>query len=332
MTAERRALIIKVVVGALLLALLLYLPQYFKPFQVGLFNKVFALALAAVGLNLLTGYGGLISLGHGAFFGIGAYTTAVLVADHDWPHFATLGAAALLCFVVGALVGLPALRIKGLYLALVTLALATLFPELIKRFSDITGGTQGKTVPLPKRFRAPEWTGLADDQWKYYVFLAILVVAMVLVRNLVRSRVGRALIATRDNETAAEAMGVNLAAYRIITFGISAMLAGIGGCLWVWNSSSIDSGQVGIDLSINLLVAVVIGGAATIVGPALGTYLLVFIPQWLPQERPELSPVLFGLSLILLMRVAPGGILGLARSVPSSIRARWPRTPAASDA
>lgn len=322
MSAERRALVVKLVVGVAVLAVLLWIPQYFKPFQVGLFNRVWCLALAAVGLNLLTGYSGLISIGHGAFFGVGAYTTAVLVADHDWPHFATLGVAAVLCFVIGALVGLPALRIKGLYLALVTLALATLFPEIVKRFSDVTGGTQAKVVPLKQRFRAPSWSGLADDQWKYYVFLGILLVALVLTRNLVRSRVGRALIATRDNEVAAEAMGVNLARYRVVTFGLSAMLAGMGGCLWVWNISSIDAGQVGINLSITILVAVVVGGAATIVGPAIGAYLVIFLPEWLPSNYPELSPILFGASLIVLMRVAPGGVLGLARTVQAKVTGR----------
>jgi len=205
--------------------------------------------IAALGLNLLTGYNGQISVGHGAFFGAGAYTTAILVADHGWPHFATLGVAAVIAFALGVLVGLPALRIKGLYLALVTLALATVFPLVITRFSSVTGGTQGKRVP---RFRAPAWTGLADDQWKYYVLLAFAVVSFVLVRNLIKSRVGRALIATRDNETAAEVLGVNLSVYKVVTFGVSAMLAGIAGSLSVFNDPFVNAEKYNLSLSITL--------------------------------------------------------------------------------
>lgn len=293
-----------------LLAVLYYLPQYYEVVQVKLFIRVLCLAFAAIGLNLLTGYSGLISVGHGAFFGLGAYTTAILVADHGWSHWLALVASAVAAFVLGVIVGLPALRIKGLYLALVTLALATLFPEFVKRFDELTGGTQGLRVP---RVNAPEWTGLENDQWQYYVILTLLVIAFVLVRNLVRSRVGRALIASRDNETAAETMGVHLALYRVVTFGISAMLAGIGGALLVWRDNFVDPGQYGIDLSITILVAVVVGGAATLLGPPIGAFFVTFLPEWIPSEYPELSPVIFGSSLIVLMLVAPGGVMGLVR-------------------
>jgi branched-chain amino acid transport system permease protein len=302
-----------------LLGVLVYLPQTYEAVQVKLFIDVLCLAFAAIGLNLLTGFSGLISVGHGAFFGLGAYTTAILVAEHGWSHPAALVASAVAAFALGVLVGLPALRIKGLYLALVTLALATLFPEFVKRFSDVTGGTQGLRVP---KVRAPDWTGLDDDQWQYYVILTLLVIAFVLVRNLVKSRVGRALIASRDNETAAETMGVNLALYRVVTFGISAMLAGIGGALLVWKDNFVDPGQFGINLSITILVAVVVGGAATLLGPPIGAFFVTFLPEWIPKQYPELSPVIFGGSLILLMMVAPGGVMGLARRAEAWLRRR----------
>jgi len=318
--ADPRRLAVRVVVTVAVGAVLLYLPQYFPAFRVGQFNIVICYAIAALGLNLLTGYNGQISIGHGAFFGVGAYTTAILVADHGWSHFATLGAAAVIAFVLGVLVGIPALRIRGLYLALVTLALATVFPQIIKRFSDVTGGAQGMRVP---KFRAPEWTDLKDDQWKYYVLLTFAVVSFVLVRNLVRSRVGRALIATRDNETAAEVLGVNLAFYKVITFGVSAMLAGIAGSLSVFNDPFVSADKYGINLSIILLVAVVVGGAATIFGPAFGAFFVVFLPDWLPQKYPQLSPVLFGAVLILLMMVAPGGFLGLVRQITAWAKLRF---------
>jgi branched-chain amino acid transport system permease protein len=318
--ADPRRLVVRVVITLVVGAVLLYLPQYYPAFRVGQFNKVICFAIAALGLNLLTGYNGQISIGHGAFFGVGAYTTAILVADHGWSYFATFAAAAAIAFVLGVLVGVPALRIRGLYLALVTLALATVFPQIITRFPDVTGGAQGMHAP---KFRAPAWTGLKDDQFKYYVLLAIAVVAFVLVRNLVRSRVGRALIATRDNETAAEVLGVNLAFYKVVTFGVSAMLAGLAGSLSVLNDPFVSAGKYDINLSITLLVAVVVGGAATIFGPAFGAFFVVFLPEWLPHKYPQLSPVLFGAALILLMMVAPGGFLGLVRQVTGRVRRRF---------
>lgn len=308
-------------------AVLLILPQQLEAFRVGQLNRVLCFALAVLGLNLLTGFNGQISLGHGAFFGIGAYTSVILVADHGWPHFATLVAAAVLAFVVGVLIGLPALRIEGLYLALVTLALATVFPQLITRFDDLTGGSQGKNVRLPDRFTAPDWSGLANDQWRYYVFLAFTVVFFVLVRNLVKSRAGRAIISIRDNETAAETLGVHTAAYKVTTFGLSAMIAGIAGALYSFETSFVSPGEFTINLSITFLVAVVVGGAATLIGPAIGAFLVVFIPIWLEDfdADPQLSPVLFGASLIALMLVAPGGIMGLYRRLASWVGRRMSR-------
>ncbi len=317
---DPKRLAVRVVITLAVGALLLALPHIYPRFRVeGQFNVIITYAIAALGLNLLTGYNGQISVGHGAFFGVGAYTTAILVGDHGWPHFATLAVAAALTFVLGVLVGLPALRIQGLYLALVTLALAAAFPLVVTRFSSVTGGTQGMRV---SRFRAPDWTGLKDYQWKYYVLLAVAVVAFVLVRNLVKSRVGRAIIATRDNETAAQVLGVDLSRYKVLTFGISATLAGVAGALSVFNEPFVNAEKYNINLSITLLVAVVVGGAATIFGPAWGAFFVVMIPTWLPNRYPQLSPVLFGGSLIVLMILAPGGFLGLVRQASGWVRRR----------
>lgn len=301
----------RVVAIAALGGLLLWLPQYYPAFRVNQFNLVITYAIAALGLNLLTGYNGQISIGHGAFFGVGAYTVVILVADHGWPHFGALAMAMVITFALGLVVGLPALRIHGLYLALVTLALATVFPQIVVRFRDVTGGTQGKRIPRSDEFVAPSWSGMANDQWRYYVLLAFAVAAFVLVRNLVHSRAGRAIIAIRDNETAAVTLGVQHRAYKVLVFGVSAMLAGMAGGLAKFYDPFVSSGQYTINLSIILLVAVVVGGTARILGPAIGAFLVVFIPVWLPQGYPQLSGVLFGASLIVLMMVAPGGILGL---------------------
>ena len=310
------------VVGLLALAYLLYwLPTFYKASQVGTFIRVMTLVLAAMGLNMLTGYTGQISVGHGAFYGIGAYSVAILVGEYEWGHFPALAVGVALSFVVGMAIGIPALRIRGMYLALVTLGLAALFPQLLQRFSDITGGTQGMRVP---KFEAPEGSGLANDQWQYYVILVFVVVAFVLVRNVVRSRPGRAMVAIRDNEIAAEVMGVRLSAYKVLVFGISAALAGLGGGLLVFNTNYVSANSFTIELSILILVMVVLGGVATTWGPVIGAVLVVYIPEWLPKDIPlldvegsALGPVLFAAVLILLMAVAPDGIMGLARRIKS---------------
>ncbi len=305
-------------------AVILYqLPLYYQEFRVRQFNEVIFLSVAVLGLGLLTGFNGQISIGHGAFFGIGAYTTAILVADHGWSYLATMPVGALLAFVVGALVGVPALRIKGLYLALTTLAFATTFTLVIKKFSSVTGGTQGKVVP---RFQVPSWSSLTNDQFIYYMLLAMAVVLFVLARNLVKSRVGRALIAVRDNEVAAEVVGVNLAAYKVMTFGLSAALAGLAGSMSVINTPFVDANSFTINKSIEFLAALVIGGAATIFGPIVGSIFVVFVPEFSQDVNPALSQVIYGGLLIILMLVLPGGIIGglkrlwafVARHLPGS--------------
>ena len=306
---------------------LYYIPNFFAKVRVAQFTDVLAISIAVLGLALLTGFNGQISIGHGAFFGVGAYTTAILAADHGWPHLATIPVAAVICFGVGALTGLPALRIKGLYLALVTLALATLVPLVVIRFDWLTGGSQGLGVP---DFEAPDWTGLAEDQWAYYVVLVFAVVLFLLVRNLVRSRPGRALIAIRDNETAAEVLGVNLSLYKVLVFGTSAMLAGIGGALKVCNTAvldRVDPQQFTILKSIEFLAAMVIGGATAIFGPVIGTLFIIFVPERASDVSPELSNVIFGGLLIILMLLLPSGAIGGLRRLEASILRRTGRGP-----
>jgi branched-chain amino acid transport system permease protein len=206
--------------------------------------------------------------------------------------------------------GTPGLRIKGLYLALVTLAIATLFPFVITRFSDVTGGSTGKSIP---DFDAPEWSGLANDQWVYYVLLAFAVPVFVLMRNLIKSRPGRAIIAIRDNETAAEVVGVNVSVYKVTVFGVSSAVAGLAGSLsMIVGSGRVDLGRDGSVVleSIQFLAAMVIGGAATIMGPILGAAFVVFIPEFASDVNPQLSQVIYGALLILLMLVLPSGFMG----------------------
>lgn len=330
------------VVYAVLLVLLVAVPFQFPSFRVEQFTTWIAIAIAACGLNLLTGFNGQISVGHGALYGIGAYTTAILISDANWPFWAAMAGAAVLTFVVGVAIGLPALRIKGLYLALVTLAVGALFPLAVEQFSGLTGGSSGKTVTTPQeyrgmvvdrriRFEGPG--GLEPDQWRYLMFLGVAVVCFVLTRNLVRSRTGRALVAVRDNETAAAVAGIPTSTIKILTFGISAALAGIGGAVFALNAGELRPSSFTIFISINFLVAVVVGGAASIIGPAIGAVFYGAFTDLIAPELPErvkpATPVILGALLIVLMLTAPGGVVGMYRTVQARVRLRRGRRAAA---
>lgn len=299
-------------VGLMAFVVLYLLPQTYDDYLVNRFSRMAIFALVALGLGLLTGFNGQISLCHSAFFGLGAYTAAVLAADHGWSLFATVPAAAVLAFVVGVLVGLPALRIKGIYLALVTLALASVFPQLIKRLDSLTGGSQGKRAP---KLKAPDWTGLADAQWRYYVVIVVVIVLFVLARNIVHSRMGRAMVAIRDNETAAEVSGVNVARVKLTTFGISAAMAGIAGALSVMVDNFVSPDAYPISKSIEYLAGLALGGAATLIGPVIGSVFLIQVPEWLKAYNKQLSVVFFGMVLIVVMIILPSGIAGLVSRI-----------------
>lgn len=306
------------------------LPLLLNPYWIDTTTKWLPLAVAALGLNLLTGYNGQISVGHSAFYGLGAYVTALLVANEQWGFLPSIVASAVVCFVAGALVGLPALRIKGLYLALVTLAVATLFPQLVEQFSSLTKGStglrlvttsvnrRGASVETDVAFDAPSWTGLSSRQWTYYFMLAVALVCFVAVRNLVNSRVGRSMVAIRDNEIAAEVNGVNVAAVKVWTFGTSAALAGVGGAMIALVQRQASPGAFTIAASIYFLVAVVVGGPASIVGPAIGAIVYGLFNDVVSPELPDALrkgalPLVFGALLVGLMFVAPSGIVGLLK-------------------
>lgn len=325
-----RVRITQLVIGAVVAAIVLYLPQQYGPSQTKLFSQAIYLAIAAMGLNLLTGYNGQVSIGHGAFFGVGAYTSAILMENHGWSYAATVPMAALVAFVIGAIVGFPALRVKGFYLALITLGLAAVFPRLVIRFVHGTGGT---TLVIPPRVRAPAWAesfAPADDQWRYYLALTIGVVLLLVAANLVRGGFGRALIAVRDHEAAAATVGIDLVRVKVSAFALSALYAGVAGSLSVLIDGQARSSQiVYFRLSIEFLVAVVIGGAATVLGPVLGAGLLVFLQQWTEDltSKDIVSPAIFGVALILLMYVLPDGLVGGAHRLAARLRRPRPPTP-----
>ena len=321
----RRVLIIRMVIGVVLAVAALWAPFYFEPAMNRVLSQAIYIAIAAMGLNLLTGFNGQVSIGHGAFYGVGAFTSAILMIDHGWTFEPTIVVAALLSAALGVLVGVPALRVRGLYLALVTLGLAVLFPLVTQKYVDGSGG-----VPLlrpPRREFASLIDGLADDQWAYFLSLAIMVALFLLAWNLVRGRMGRAMIAVRDQEIAASTVGVNLAATKVGTFAISAAYAGIAGSLSVMVDKLADGTNAILyfQRSIEFLVAMTIGGAATILGPAVGALVLVLLrrnTQDLIEGKEVLAPALFGASLIFIVFVLPEGLVGGVRRMIASIGRR----------
>jgi branched-chain amino acid transport system permease protein len=336
-------------IGVLAVAYLLLSPlvRDLRPNEFGELTDILILALAALSLNLLIGFTGQISIGHSAFFGIGAYTTAILVDTHGWSPGWTFPAAALFSFVVGVLVGIPALRLTGVYLTLVTLALAQIFPELVRKF-DFTGGSFGITS---LSYEPPPFTGLETDRageakWLYVLGLILLGLGYVLVRNLVKSRVGRAMIAVRDNPIAAGVMGVNVSFTKTIAFGLSASLAGVGGSLYVLRQSQATPDDLTLTIlgAILFLVIMVIGGTASLLGPIVGAFVYYRVNDftrelsgktWLPgwfndflEGRANLATLVFATLLIVLMFVAPFGIAGLAKQTGRRIVQVVPKRPA----
>ncbi len=305
------------IVGLLLLAAVACtLPFVFSNFRLFQFTQVGIYAIAILGLNMLTGYNGQFSLGHGAFYAVGAYAAAIMMDRWNVHYGWTIPVAAVLCLVVGFLFGLPALRLEGLYLALATFSLALAVPQILKYFEHWTGGSQGIVLSKPN---APFGLRLNPDQWLYFVTLAVLVVLFWLAANLLRGRVGRAIVAIRDNHIAAEAMGINTSLYKSLVFGVSAAYTGVAGALSASAIAYVAPDSFNVFLSITLLIGSVIGGMASISGAVFGALFIQFVPNW-AQDISKAAPwAIFGVFLIVFMYVMPLGIAG-------AIRLAWIRT------
>ena len=273
-----------------------------------------AYALAILGLNLVTGYNGQISLGHGAFYAVGAYTAAILISEFNVPYWATLPAAAVVSAFVGLLVGYPALRFTGLYLALTTFALAVAVPQLLKfkLIEDWTGGVQGIVISKPK---APFGLPLTADQYLYLFSLTVAALLFLLAWNLIRGRVGRAMMATRDHALAAEAMGIDIASVKTRTFAVSAMYTGIAGALSAIAVEFVAPDSFTIFLSVFLFVGLVVGGVASIAGAIFGAAFVVFIPNIAEQVSKAAPGAIYGVILIAFMYLIPSGVAGLLRQI-----------------
>ena len=312
--------------SAVLLVALLVLPFLVKNYRVFQFNLVLVYAIAILGLNLLTGFNGQISLGHGAFYAFGAYAAAIMMDKMGAPYWATLPVAFVVCFLFGFLVGFPALRLAGHYLALATFALALAVPQLLKykHIEGWTGGVQGIVLSKPEppfTFRFLDQP-LSADRWLYFFSLAVAAVMFLIAWNLVRGRVGRALIAVRDHPIAATAMGVNLPVFKSMTFGVSAGITGVAGALGAVVVAFVSPDSFTVNLSIFLLVGVVVGGLASIPGAIFGGIFIQFVPNIADEISKSAPAAIYGVLLIGLMYLLPTGVMGGLYKLWARMRAK----------
>ncbi|HXV07600.1 MAG TPA: branched-chain amino acid ABC transporter permease [Burkholderiales bacterium] len=296
------------------LALLCALPFVLSNYRTFQFTLALVYAIVLLGLNILTGYNGQISLGHGAFYAIGAYTAAILMDKFGVPYWATVPLGGAVCLVFGFLFGLPALRLHGHYLALATFALAVAMPQILKYkgIEEWTGGVQGIVIIKPD---PPAGVPLNQDQWLYLLTLAVAVAMFALAWNLIHSRVGRAWMALRDHPIAAEAMGVNSALYKASAFGISALYTGVAGALGAIVVQFVAPDSFTGVLSINFLIGVVIGGLASISGAIWGALFIQFVPNIADQISKAAPWAIYGIFMIAFAYAMPTGVAGFLRLV-----------------
>ncbi len=283
----------------------------YQTFQI---TMVFTLSIVLLGLIILTGFNGQVSLGHGAFFAIGAYTAAILLNGTDIPYWATIPIAGLVSLGVGFLFGLPALRLEGHYLALATFALAIATPQILKNkhLEEWTGGVQGILLDKPE---PPAWVPLDADQWLYFFCLFVMAVLFLVAWNLMRGKIGRAIIAIRDQPIAAASMGIDTAMYKSLTFGISAMYTGIGGALSALVTQFVAPDSFVILLSITFVVGIVIGGIRSLAGAVFGALFIQFVPNFADQISKAAPGIVFGSVLIGCIYLMPNGAAGIVQSL-----------------
>jgi branched-chain amino acid transport system permease protein len=316
------------------------LPLFASSFVTFQLTEVLIYGLAILGLNLLTGFNGQFSLGHSAFYGIGAYTAAIMIHNYEFSYLWTIPAAGGVCFVIGFLFGLPALRLQNLYLALATFALATAMPQILKfhGLESWTGGVQGLDVDQPE---VPDFinmiTGfisrmithlglrpiqMSDDQWLYYFTLIIVLIMFTCAAALIHSRTGRAIMAIRDNPIAASAMGINASLYKTLTFGVSALYTGIAGALGALAIAFVAPDSFTIFLSISFLVGLVIGGVGSIPGCLFGGLFVLYVPNIANALSTGLAGAIYGVILLLVVFVMPAGAAGFVRLAATRLTRR----------
>ncbi len=332
--------------------------------SLGRITKAVSYIVAVLGLQIVAGFNGQLSLGQGFFFGTGAYISAILVADYNWSYLSTLIVVVPVCFLLGMAFGIPALRISGLYLALVTLGLAAVFPSIVQleQIAEYTNGAGGKVVD--SKLVAPDWLPLDaianflqaipligdyfgdgdlsnGEKEKIWVFMLMVVITLVcfkMVSNLIQSRPGRALRAIRDNETSAAVTGMNLALYKTLAFGVASALGGVGGMIYITETGIASPNDFTQLLSILFIVGLVVGGVGTLSGAVIGGLVIVFVPDWasstqsfpgVPEKWLEgpTGNLILGILLIVLTFVLPGGVVSGIRRIKARIVRIVPQTP-----
>jgi branched-chain amino acid transport system permease protein len=311
-----------------LVAMFVGVPLVASPYQLYVVDTILVACIGALGLNLLTGYAGQISIGHGGFLGVGAFTSALLVTKVGLPFWLSVPAAGVVAALIGLAFGLPSVRIKGLYLAIATLAAQVIIDWALSR--PLIAGTGSVAAPRP--------AGFQDDRAYYFILLSVAVVAVVFAENLLRTRIGRALVAVRDQDIAASVIGVNVARYKLLAFGVSSFYAGIAGALLGHLGQSVNFEQFQLDLSIQYLAMIVIGGLGSITGALFGAVFITLLPILLRNVVGAFDGVLgsnaalvlssaqfflFGLVIVLFMVIEPQGLARLWRNVKDYVRL-WP--------
>jgi branched-chain amino acid transport system permease protein len=317
------------------LLLLTVLPWAVSPYLLYILNTIGIAAIAAIGLNILIGFTGQISLGHGAFFGVGAYTAAILAARYHLPIIVTLPAAGLMTAMIGMIFGIPSGRLKGLYLTIATLAGQFIIEYLLIHWESLTKGTMGITLPPATLF---SFSLHGDLGFFYLIFIALAFMVWIAV-NLMRTRYGRAFIAIRDNDRAAEGMGIPIFRYKLLSFGISSFYAGFAGGLWACYMGSITAEPFNLALSVEYIAMVIIGGLGSISGAVYGAIFITLLNEalrfmtgllmnagFITATGLNLAPLrefTFGLSIVLFILLEPRGLAELWRIIRSNFRL-WP--------
>jgi branched-chain amino acid transport system permease protein len=308
-------------VPAAVFAVALCLPFVASGYRLFQLTMIVDYAIALLGLNLLTGYNGQISIGHGAFYAIGAYTTAILTVEYGVPYPIAIPIGGALCLVVGFLFGLPALRLRGVHLALATFALAVVTPQLLKYppITPWTHGAQGMSLNPPAW---PAWLPLGQDQRLYYTLVLVAAVMFLLARNLLRSRVGKAIVAVRDQPVAAAAMGIDTAMLKSKTFGLSALYTGIAGALAAMVTQYVSPDTFNFFLSVSFVVGIVVGGVASLPGALYGAAFIELVPDFASGISKAAPSAIYGLCLTACVFLMPAGVHGLLRSAWSAVAER----------
>ncbi len=303
---SKKSMTVGATASLVVFALLVIMPLFVKNFVIFQMTMVLIYAVAILSLNILTGGSGQFSLGQSAFYAVGAYTAGIMMEHMGVNYVLTIPAAGAICFIFGFLFGFPALRLSGIYLALATFALATAMPQLLKLgvFEHWTGGVQGLVVTKPD---APFGLKMSQDMWLYYFTLAISTAIYLLSVNLLRSRSGRAMMAIRDNQIAASAMGIDLPLYKTLAFGISAAFTGIAGALGAIAVQFVAPDSFTIALAIAIFVGMVVGGVGWLPGSLVGAAFIVFVPNIAEGISKGLSGAVFGVILFAVIFLVPHG-------------------------